>query len=329
MARELIIGGAGLTQFIDRPQVKTNLVKTLDFSEEKVQDISLETLRRTNLERNINGEPLNDIFHKDLLDRVLDLATSFKYDVELFDLFAANGGASQLPGVTTSRELEQKYGDKAVEATTLRRVYANIRLKDFDGIDDKLTTNLAVSFHQGGIEVGFGPMVKICHNQTMLGGGSRITTFGKQGTDVEGLFKTVNGWFEKAEEHIKKRMALIQILKNRAVDVQEVYATIGELSANRVLHDTKIAEIKTSRPYEMNGTLINKYIEQVALRQADHDQLTAWDLYDAGTELFQPKITDLPNVMEFNESLQDFIWNKFEDLKQVKDMVLNAKLQLA
>lgn len=322
MARQLIRKGADIVT-IERPVVTTNYAKTLDFSTDKVQTISLETLEHSNMERNAQGNPLNGIFHAELVHKVLDLVKKHGYQPDIYDMFAANGGPSSLPGVTLSKELELRYGLQSTEAHTLRRVYANITLNAFD--DENFTTNLAVSFHQNGIEIGFGPMVKICHNQTMLGGGDRVKTFGGNGTSVEGALATVDGWMKNAKQIICKRMMLVELLKRRAVDVHEVYETIGQLSCNRVLHDTKNPEIKSNTPYEMNGVLINKYIEQIAVHQKDHEQLTVWDLYDAGTEVFQPSVTDQPNVLDFNENLNEFLFTKF-NLTDARNKIMAADL---
>ena len=322
MARQLIKKGADIVT-IERPVVTTNYAKTLDFSTDKVQTITLETLEHSNMERNAQGNPLNGIFHAELVHKVLDLVKKHGYQPDIYDMFAANGGPSSLPGVTLSKELELRYGLQSTEAHTLRRVYANIRLDAFDTED--YTTNLAVSFHQDGIEIGFGPMVKICHNQTMLGGGDRVQTFGKSGTSVKGALTTVDSWMKDAKQMVYKRMMLIELLKRRAVDVQEVYETIGQLSCNRVLHDTKIQAIKSNQPYEMNGVLINKYIEQIAVHQKDHEQLTVWDLYDAGTEIFQPSVTDQPNVLNFNSNLNEFLFTKF-DLVEARNKIMDTDL---
>ena len=65
-------------------------------------------------------------------------------------------------------------GEHAFEAYTLRRIYANVKVCEsgMDGID----MNMAVAYHQLGIQVAFGPMVHVCHNQTILGAQDIFTT---------------------------------------------------------------------------------------------------------------------------------------------------------
>ena len=76
-------------------------------------------------------------------------------------------------------------GQHAVEAHILRRVYANIRITDFD--NDETTTNVAVAFHQKGIQIGFGPNVMICHNQCMLSPELYMSSYSEKGKKGSGM----------------------------------------------------------------------------------------------------------------------------------------------
>lgn len=139
--------------------------KFFDFEKAKVQTLSLDQLARTHKENDIYGKPLRGIYHYDLLNQIIGMCNAQNYDVEVYDLFAAQNKDRNTPGVVLLPQVEAQYGERAVEAHILRRVFANIRITNFDDADH--TTNLAVAFHQKGIQVGFGNMVMICHNQCM------------------------------------------------------------------------------------------------------------------------------------------------------------------
>ena len=140
--------------------------KFFDFEKAKTQAITLEQLSRTHREDDVYGNPLRGIYHFDLFNKVIDECTELGYNVEVYDMFAAQNRDRQSPGVVRLPQVEAVKGQHAVEAHILRRVYANIRITDFD--NDETTTNVAVAFHQKGIQIGFGPNVMICHNQCML-----------------------------------------------------------------------------------------------------------------------------------------------------------------
>ena len=140
--------------------------KFFDFEKAKTQIITLDQLNRTYRENDVYGKPLRGIYHYDLFSQVIGECEALGYNVEVYDMFAAQNRDRQSPGVVRLPQVEAVKGENAVEAHILRRVYANIRISDFD--DAETTTNVAVAFHQKGIQIGFGPNVKICHNQCML-----------------------------------------------------------------------------------------------------------------------------------------------------------------
>lgn len=127
--------------------------KFFDFEKAKVQTLSLDQLARTHKENDIYGKPLRGIYHYDLLNQIIGMCNAQNYDVEVYDLFAAQNKDRNTPGVVLLPQVEAQYGERAVEAHILRRVFANIRITNFDDADH--TTNLAVAFHQKGIQVGF------------------------------------------------------------------------------------------------------------------------------------------------------------------------------
>lgn len=142
----------------------------LDFDISKVQTLTLEQLARTEKENDYNGNPLLGIYHFQLIQQIQEMCAERGYRAEIWDLFAANNKDRRAPGVSRLPQKEEKFGERAIEAHILRRVYCNIRLYDLDKGegDDAITTNLAISYHQKGLQVGIGRNVVICHNQTML-----------------------------------------------------------------------------------------------------------------------------------------------------------------
>lgn len=92
------------------------------------------------------NNPLKGIYHFQLLNEVINMCNEQHFNVEVYDLFAAQNKDRAQPGVVLLPQVEAQYGDKAVEAHILRRVFANIRISDFD--DSENTTNIAIAFHQ-------------------------------------------------------------------------------------------------------------------------------------------------------------------------------------
>ena len=63
--------------------------KFFDFEKAKVQTLSLDQLARTHKENDIYGKPLRGIYHYDLLNQIIGMCNAQNYDVEVYDLFAA------------------------------------------------------------------------------------------------------------------------------------------------------------------------------------------------------------------------------------------------
>lgn len=288
-----------------------NGVKTFDFSSAKVQQMSIDTLERTVHEDTVNGQPLNDIYHFALLRELEELAARSNLRMVYDDIFAANGGPSSMPGVIINHQLEQKHGDKAVEAHALRRVYANIRLLDYD--TDELSTQLAVSYHQDGIQVGFGQHVRICHNLTMLGSSQTASTYGKDKSSVQDLLAIVRSWLSNAGDYVEADRRQIEEMKQIAVDYHQHCMMLGALTIQRVRHDTRTAAIRLKDDYPLNGTQINRLTENLEKVYAEnhHDPISLWQWYNAATELHKAGRTELPSIIAQNVALGKFITSLF------------------
>lgn len=303
------------------PQAAEDRSKFLDFETSKVQLITLDQLAKTKREDDITGKPLRGIYHFDLIEQITDAARQKGYDVEIYDMFAAHNRDRTQPGVVRLPDLERIYGDKAVEAHVLRRVFANIRLKDFD--NDELTTNLAVSFHQKGIEVGFGNMVKICHNQCMLGtngaGAHYASTYsgkgrGKYGEryEIEQILDIVRSWFVDARHKVVEERERMDKMKQLVVPEKQCLELIGRMSAMRVACDTAVKRIKNFQQYPLNQAQITKFTEAMLCAYHDSDRVSVWDIYNAATEMYKPGQTDVPSLLTQNMAMTQLLAENFE-----------------
>ena len=265
--------------------------KFFDFEKAKVQTLTIDQLERTHKENDVYGKPLRGIYHYELLNDIIGMCREQNYDVEVYDLFAAQNKDRNTPGVVLLPQVEAQFGERAVEAHILRRVFANIRIKDFD--DEETTTNLAVAFHQKGIQVGFGPNVMICHNQCMLNREHYIATYSEKGTGrgngvtIPEVLDIVKSWLVDARHIIVTEREKIEKMKQIQVDAQQMFILIGMLTALRVKCDTHIKEIKESRVYPLNQAQISTFTESMLLQYHREQRVTVWDIYNAATDLYK------------------------------------------
>lgn len=275
------------------------------------QPLTLEMLERTQHENDVQGKPLKGIYHFQLINDILSMCNEFGYNTEVYDLFAAQNRDKNMPGVTVIRQVEEKFGDKAVEAHILRRVFANIRITDFD--NSETTTGLAIAYHQKGIQVGFGPQVIICHNQCMLSPELYIATYGDKGTgrgggsDIETILRTIRGWLMDARNLVETDRAKIEKLKNIVVTPDQMLQIIGQLTALRVIADTKRKSIYKNIDFPLNQSQITVFTEDMLEAYKKSDRVTAWDIYNSATEMYKANRMDIPQLLPQNRAMVAFL----------------------
>lgn len=287
----------------------------LDFKDNKVQTLTLDQLEMTYKENRADDHGCyHGIYHYVLIEKLLEMCAQHGYNAEVYDLFATNSKDKQTPGVSINPELEHRYGARAIQAHTLRRVFANVRLTNFD--DDKLTTNLAVSYTQRGIQVGFGSMVKICHNQNMLGRGQFVADYtisnhyakgDEYKTDLNGIFQKVDGWLTDAQHIVINDRDTIEKMKKSILTPEQIFIIIGALTSLRVMCDTSNKTIHHSGLYPLNQGQISQFTEDLLVEQKKCGKISAWQLYNVATNLYKAKTCEQNNILPQNLEMVEFM----------------------
>lgn len=287
--------------------------KFFDFEKTKTQEITLEQLGRTYRENDVYGHPLKGIYHYDLFNEVIAECEDVGYNVEVYDMFAAQNRDRNQPGVVKLPQVEAQKGENAVEAHILRRVFANIRITDFD--DGETTTNLAVAFHQKGIQIGFGPNVMICHNQCLLNPELYMSTYsekGRKGSGIElaTMLDTLKSWLVDARHIIETDRERIEKMKNTHVSAEQMFTLIGLMTAMRVKSDTTRKSIRENITYPLNQAQITVFTEDMLEAYHTKEVVTAWDMYNSATNMYKANKMDIPALLPQNRAFVDFI-NKY------------------
>lgn len=283
-----------------------------DFDISKVQTLTLEQLARTEKENDYNGNPLMGIYHFQLIQQIQEMCAERGYRAEIWDLFAANNKDRRAPGVSRLPQKEEKFGERAIEAHILRRVYCNIRLYDLDKGegDEAITTNLAISFHQKGLQVGIGRNVVICHNQTMLNREQYAATYkdgSTMGVGLSELLEKVSIWLDNLRNITAEDDEKIEKMKRREISAQEMFTIIGMLTALRVASETKHKEIRNGATIPLNQAQIGRITEKMMLAYNHKGKVTAWDFYNAATDMYKSATLDQPMILSQNLAMVDFL----------------------
>ena len=315
--------------------------RQLNFAEKPVQVLTLEELERSYHENLPTGDPVGGIYHFALIQQVLELFEKRGLKPMVQEIFAAANRDSKRPGVTLLPQLEEKFGERAIEAHLLRRVYANIEIRS-DETDDVVTC-LAVAYHQKGIQLGIGPMVKVCHNQTILGAQDVVSNYtcysGQSRKDrysLEMVLARAEEWAEDYEPYQKIRCERMSALKEAAFSRQDMLQLIGILVEKRILHDSANEVLHVATPYPLNSGQINETAENLLALFAHRGQspsnpvaalpshsgdsphelptLSYWDAYQQLNTVLKPNRMDIPQVLPQSlalfETMNEMISNK-------------------
>lgn len=183
--------------------------------------------------------------------------------------------------------------------------------------DTDNTTNLAVAFHQKGIQVGFGNMVKICHNQCMLAPTNYIATYSEkgkgrgEGVTIPEVLDTVKSWLLDARQIVVTEREKIERMKNIDVDADTVFRLIGLLTALRVKCDSRHPGIHATTTYPLNQSQISQYTEALMIKYHEERHITAWDMYNAATDLYKADAMDIPALLPQNRAMSSFLDEQF------------------
>lgn len=291
-----------------------------DFQKNGIEVMNFETLQRTYKENDIYNNPVQGIYHYQVIRRMMDICEKYNLDYEVEEIFAAQNRNKTQPGVSILPQVEQTHGEKAVEAHILRRIFATIRIRDWE--TDELTTTLVVAYHQDGIQAAIGPCVKICHNQCILSPQRSISNYGKKKVTTDELFETVDGWLANFEVNMNEDIARIQRLKRRIIPMEEIYLYIGLLTALRVSHDSSDRNLSSSvETYPLNQGQISIFTEEVLKLAMSKGQITAWDLYNVATEIYKPGKTDFPALIPQNGAMAELLLSRLSEEVEVQDAV--------
>ena len=275
--------------------------RQLNFAEAPVQVLTLEELEKSYHENLPTGDPVGGIYHFALIGEVLEAFERRGLTPVVQEIFAAANRDSRRPGVTLLPQLEEKYGERAIEAHLLRRVYANIEIRS-DETDD-IVTCLAVAYHQKGIQLGIGPMVKVCHNQTILGAQdvvSNYSCFGMKKSEKLGVYDIIaraQQWADDYEPYQKIRRERMGMLKSAQMDREGMLRLIGILVEKRILHDTANEVLRQASPYPLNSSQINETSEQLIALMRHDEPISYWDAYQQLNTVLKPGRMDIPQVL--------------------------------
>ena len=280
----------------------TELRKTFDFSKEKVQTITLAELEATYKENDVYGRPLGGIYHSDLINGISNMARNAGLEVEMGDMFAVNNLDGKRPGVALLPEVEEKEGERSIRAHLLRRVFATIRMAPHQLPPvGGFCPAIAISYSQHGIQIGIGPNIHICRNQTILCAKQMIANFGYRRLEMDKKDlagpdwwrPTVEGWIDEVASGVMQQQwaDIIQSLDEQLVYESDMQQIFGGLMQLRIQADTSEKSLRTGEIPPLTQSQINHCMERVLIKhfgKGGAGMCTKWDILNAMTDTLKP-----------------------------------------
>lgn len=281
-----------------------NPVKTFDFENHNVLQMSLEDLKQTAKEDSVLRNPIKGIYHYELIENIQQILLSHNLTMQIDEIFAAQNKMRETPGVSILPAVEAVYGPRAINAHILRRVFANISVRNYD--TDEFTTNVAIAFHQNGIQVAYGTMVKVCHNQCIMSPERVLST--DRFNPIGKILEKFDSFMGNLEQTIAEEHETIERMRQIQMTPHQIVGSIGMFQTMRVLHDTSIKEIKNKKMYPLNQTQLNSFVEKVYQR-VQEDGMSLWEFYNCATELYKADKMEIPNMFSQHLALNEFTNN--------------------
>ena len=228
-------------------------------------------------------------------------------DKEIGDMFAVNNLDGKRPGVALLPEVEEKEGERSIRAHLLRRVFAVIRLAAGESPTLPEAAHgiscpaIAISYSQHGIQIGIGPNIHICRNQTILCSKQMIANFGfcRLEMDKKNLAgpdwwrPTVEGWIDEVAKGVMQQQwaDIIQSLDEQLVYESDMQQIFGGLMQLRIQADTSEKSLRTGEVPPLTQSQINHCMERVLIKhfgKGGAGMCTKWDILNAMTDTLKP-----------------------------------------
>ena len=150
--------------------------------------------------------------------------------------------------------------------------------------------------------MAFGPNVRICHNQTILGSNCLVSNYGygnvsKEATDGTPFFEPyVEKWIADLGGYYEKWQETIQQMQSKEVSLRQVQQFFGALLYHRIGFDNGKREYLDYAP--LSCTQINSVVR--SYQEPSHDCKTLWDIANLITDVLKPKTADMATMLPCN-----------------------------
>ena len=116
-------------------------------------------------------------------------------------------------------------------------------------------------------------------------------------------------WLTNLRQIVADDDEKIARMKERQIQAQEMFTIIGMLTSLRVASETKYKGIRNTQVIPLNQAQIGRLTEKMMIAYYERNMVTAWDLYNAATDMYKSTQLDQPMILSQNLAMSSFIQN--------------------
>jgi hypothetical protein len=277
----------------------------IDFKN-NVAELTFQELKESVDENSIGGSPFNHYMHHEFIDKVCDLAIANNLNPTIDKIEVVDSKSKYMPSISLIKKLEEVNGEKSHKNYLFRRVFCNIIFPDLS--NDENVFNLAMIYHQNGVQFGIGTNVKMCQNLCILGSDYIVSSYGLNKVSIKSgdnkhLFTIINDWINNAEPIYDKGDNFLSSMKDIIFSDDQFNKLVGMLFID-----------KTRRNINNECSFLNdSHIIDMVSSKIFEPESTAYELYNVATNNHKPSSMDLQRVIEgnaiFTELFNNYISN--------------------
>lgn len=128
-----------------------------------------------------------------------------------------------------------------------------------------------------------------------------------QGLALNELLDKVGVWLDNLRNITAEDDEKIEKMKRREISAQEMFTIIGMLTSLRVASETKFKDIRNNNTIPLNQAQISRITEKMMLAYHNKGKVTAWDFYNAATDMYKSATLDQPMIMSQNLAMVEFL----------------------
>jgi hypothetical protein len=280
--------------------------KRVLFVENKVEVLTLPELKRTINAEDIGGlRRTAPVPHFKLIDDLNDILTKAGQAPVVENIYIGKS-----PGTKLIKQVEQQHGiEKVLDAWLLDRITGKISLPSLSKPD--MTSVIAFSYHDKGIDVAFGQNVHDCSNMCIYGSNLMSTYGANKNVDYDKMLTAFSQWCTQLEAMSERDMAIIERLQSTQISGKDMVNFIGKMEIAAVAANIGI---KTMAPLNVTqvGEVTKSLLHKEPTMFHEDTRTTLWEFYNNFTYVLKADKSDIVSLLTDTRNIGELILDAFK-----------------